>query len=150
MTTTKFHTLFIALALFSLAQLVYALAPVFVDPSGFAIRGYDPVAYFEDNKPVKGQPEFAYEWQGAKWLFSSQANKDAFAAEPLRYAPQYGGYCAYAVSLGKTASTDPKAWTIHDGKLYLNYSKSVQRTWSKNIAENIHKADQNWPKLLMQ
>ena len=112
-----------------------------------AIRGYDPVAYFRDGKPVKGSPQFMHEWMGTQWRFANAANRDAFAAEPSKYAPQYGGYCAWAVSQGYTAEIDPDAWTIKDGKLYLNYSKSVQATWAKDIPGNIAKGDRNWPEL---
>jgi YHS domain-containing protein len=123
-----------------------AIEPVFSD-DGLAIRGYDPVAYFAEQRPVPGQAEFSLDWMGATWRFASAANRDAFAAEPERYAPQYGGYCAYAVSQGYTASIDPDAWKVVDDKLYLNYSKSVQRRWQRDIPGHIAKGDQNWPKL---
>ncbi len=113
-----------------------------------ALRGYDPVAYFTHGRPVEGSERFTHQWQGATWRFASAENRDSFAADPERYAPQYGGYCAWAVSQGYTASTDPEAWRIVDGKLYLNYSKSVQRRWEKDIPGNIGKADRNWPELL--
>ena len=121
--------------------------PIYKNGSGLAIRGYDPVAYFTEQKPVKGLPQFAYSWMGANWLFATGANRDQFAADPSRYAPHYGGYCSWAVSQGHTASIDPEAWRIVDGKLYLNYSKGVQRTWEKDVPGNIQKADQNWPAL---
>ena len=87
-------------------------------------------------------------WKGAIWQFASAPNMAAFEADPMGYAPQYGGYCAYAVSRGYTASTDPEAWTLHAGKLYLNYSISVRAQWRPEIAENIALADANWPKVL--
>ena len=124
-----------------------ALDPVF-NWRRTALRGTDPVAYFTDGRPVEGSRRFTHEWQGATWRFASAQNRDSFAADPERYAPQYGGYCAWAVSQGYTASTDPEAWRIVDGKLYLNYSKSVQRRWEKDIPGNIAKADRNWPGLL--
>ena len=127
---------------------VWGVEPVFTNLSGKAIRGYDPVAYFKQGKPVEGQKKFQYEWNGAKWYFASQENLDDFTRSPENYAPQYGGYCAWAVSQGYTASTDPDAWHIHDGKLYLNYSKGVQKTWSKSIPGNIQKGDKNWPGIL--
>lgn len=123
-----------------------AIDPVFT-ADGAAIHGYDPVAYFKDNEAVPGKPEFTAEYQGATWRFASAANRDAFVADPAKYAPQYGGYCAYAVSQGSTASTDPDAWTIRDGKLYLNYSKSVRALWALNKSGYIAAADSNWPKL---
>ena len=127
----------------------YALEPVYSSFIGGAIRGYDPVAYFTRGEPVKGSNDFSLEWQDAKWKFSSEENKALFIANPEKYTPQYGGYCAWAASQGYTASTDPNAWTIHNGRLYLNYSKSVQQTWSKDIPGNIRKGNTNWPQLLV-
>ena len=121
--------------------------PVFKDGSGVAIHGYDPVAYFTEQKPVKGSEQFTYAWMGATWRFASAAHRDQFAANPAQYTPQYGGYCSYAVSKGHTASIDPEAWRIVEGKLYLNYSKGVQKTWAQDVPGNIQKADQNWPAL---
>lgn len=129
---------------------VHALEPVYNDIKGKAIRGYDPVAYFEDNKAVKGDDELKFEWNGAEWNFSSKENLDKFVSSPERYSPQYGGYCAWAVSQGYTASTDPEAWHIHNGKLYLNYSRDIQKKWSKDIPGNIKKADSNWPVIINQ
>ena len=115
---------------------------------GAAIDGTDPVAYFTEGRPVTGDKSITHEWNGATWRFSTEANRDAFAANPEKYAPQYGGYCAWAVSQGYTASTDPEAWKIVDGKLYLNYSKDVQSQWEQDIPGNITAADANWPKVL--
>ena len=126
----------------------YALDPVYSNFLGQAIRGYDPVAYFKDSRPVEGERKHSARWNDATWYFSSDENRLAFIADPERYAPQYGGYCAWAVSQGYTASIDPEAWTIHDGKLYLNYSKSVQKQWSQDIPGNIDKGNTNWPGLL--
>ncbi len=116
--------------------------------SNLAVGGYDPVAYFTDGKPVEGSGDFEYEWNGATWHFANQANLDAFKADPEHYAPQYGGYCAWAVSQGYTASAVPEAWRIVNDKLYLNYSKGVQEKWSQDIPGNIDKANHNWPKVL--
>ena len=115
--------------------------------TGLAIKGYDPVAYFEDGKPEKGNPAYQFQWKGATWRFASAAHRDAFAKEPDRYAPQYGGFCAYGVSEGHTAPIDPEAWTIIEGKLYLNYDKQVRENWKKDTKGRIQKADRNWPKL---
>lgn len=98
---------------------------------GKAIRGYDPVAYFTEGKPSEGMLRFTHRWLDALWYFASDENRALFIEEPERYAPQYGGYCAWAVSRGYTASTDPEAWMIVDEKLYLNYSKSVQAEWER-------------------
>lgn len=112
---------------------------------GKAVSGYDPVAYFTEGMPVEGRSEYALEWNGATWLFASAENRGLFKSMPEKYAPQFGGYCAWAVSQGYTAQSDPEAWKIVDGKLYLNYSKSVQERWSKNIAGNIADGEKNWP-----
>ena len=116
--------------------------------SSLAVDGHDPVAYFTMGKPVEGSADYEYEWNGATWRFASQENLESFKADPEKYAPQYGGYCAWAVSQGYTASADPDAWKIVDGKLYLNYSKDVQQRWSEDIPGNIAKADGNWPKVI--
>ena len=130
------------------APLVFAgEAPVFSTEEG-AIRGYDPVAYFTVGKPVRGSNQFTSKWQGATFKFSSAENLALFKAEPTAYAPQYGGYCAFAVSKGATAGTVPDAWSIVDGKLYLNYSLNVRNRWSKDVPGNIKAADRNWPAVL--
>ncbi len=116
--------------------------------SDLALSGYDPVAYFNEGKPVEGNSDFEHKWNGATWRFANQANLEAFKAKPESYAPQFGGYCAWAVSQGYTASATPEAWRIVDGKLYLNYSKGVQATWEQDVPGNIAKAQQNWPKVL--
>ena len=105
------------------------------------------VAYFTAGKAVEGDSGFSHKWNGSEWHFAIAENRDMFAAAPEKYAPQYGGYCAYAVSQGYTASVDPKAWTIVEDKLYLNYSKSVQSTWEKDIPGYITAADGHWPKV---
>jgi YHS domain-containing protein len=122
---------------------------VFSDRSG-AIRGHDPVAYFDQKGPVKGSKQFSHPWRGATWHFASAENRDKFAADPERYAPQYGGYCAYAVAQGSTADIDPAAWSIVDGKLYLNYSLRIRERWNKDIPGYIRKGDANWPAVLQR
>ena len=112
---------------------------------GTAVEGYDVVAYFEDRKPVEGTREHTHEWMGATWRFASAAHRDRFAASPERYAPQYGGFCAYAVSQGTTAGIDPEAWKIVDGKLYLNLSPSIQEIWLQDTPGYIRLAERNWP-----
>ena len=116
--------------------------------SNVALSGFDAVAYFVRGQPVEGLGDLEYDWNGATWRFANQANLKAFKAAPHSYAPQYGGYCAWAVSQGYTASTDPEAWRIVDNKLYLNYSKGVQRNWEEDIPGNIKRANANWPKVL--
>jgi len=117
---------------------------------GIAIRGADPVAYFTDGQVVIGTSEFEYEWNGTTWQFASAEHQDLFAESPEDYAPQYGGYCAWAVSQGNTAPIDPEAWRIVDGKLYLNYDLRIQERWAEDIEGNIAKADGNWPEVLDQ
>ena len=123
-----------------------ALLAVYVQDS-VAIAGADPVAYFTDSAYVPGTSEFSHEWSGATWHFASAENRDAFAANPEQYAPQYGGFCAWAVSQGYSAAVDPEAWKIVDGKLYLNYDQNVQARWARDIPGNIAKADTNWPEV---
>jgi YHS domain-containing protein len=115
--------------------------------SSTAVGGYDPVAYFTNGKPVEGKSEFFSERDGANWYFASAANKATFDADPVKYAPAYGGHCAWAAAEGKLAKGDPNIWKIVDGRLYLNYSTDVQATWEKDIPGFIVKADANWPTL---
>lgn len=115
---------------------------------GTAIHGYDPVAYFHEGKPMEGSGEYTAEYNGAAWRFVNAVHRDMFKAEPEKYAPQYGGYCAWAVAEGYTADIDPEAWTIHEGKLYLNYSLKVREQWDKDREGNIARADANWPGVL--
>jgi YHS domain-containing protein len=124
-------------------------APVFTSYfSNVAVSGYDPVAYFTLQKPVKGDAKFTTMHNGAEWRFVSTENRDKFVANPTRYAPQYGGYCAWAVSQGYTASADPLRWKIVNDKLYLNYDADVQKKWEMSVPEFIQAADKNWPKVI--
>ncbi len=118
--------------------------PAVFSTNAGAIRGYDTVAYFAENRAVKGDKMYSQTWNGADWYFASKENLQLFREDPKRYAPQYGGYCAYAMSKGSYASTDPEAWTIYEDKLYLNYSKSVRNTWTKNKPLYIERANRNW------
>jgi YHS domain-containing protein len=143
-----------AVALFATSALVPSLA-VAADAvytgtfSNNAVSGYDTVAYFTDGKPVKGSEQFKTEYKGATWLFSSQENLERFKGDPEKYAPQYGGYCAYAVGeKNALVSAEPDVWKIVDGKLYLNYDKDVGKIWAKDIPGYIQKADANWPGLV--
>lgn len=150
MTKMRQRSFSIAVVLLLLAggSPAWALDPVYSNFLGEAIRGYDPVAYFTAGKPVEGESRFSQRYMGANWHFASAENRQRFIDNPEQYAPQYGGYCAWAVSQGYTASIDPDAWAIVDGKLYLNYSKSVQSQWQQDTAGNIARADANWPGLL--
>ncbi|MEM9292550.1 MAG: YHS domain-containing (seleno)protein [Acidobacteriota bacterium] len=113
-----------------------------------AIKGYDPVSYFEEGKPAKGSKDFTTTWNGAIWRFTSAAHRNAFDADPERYAPQYGGYCAFAVAKGQTAGIDPESWKIVDGKLYLNYNQKIQTQWEEDFLSFISRANEEWPKIL--
>lgn len=138
-------TLGIALAV---SMPAFSAEPMVFSNGGSAINGYDPVAYFTEGRPVEGSDEFTLTWNDAIWRFSSAMNRDRFESDPEAYAPRYGGYCAYAVARDYTASTDPDAWSIHDGKLYLNYNKVVRGLWALDKDGNIQKADRNWPGVL--
>lgn len=128
---------------------VHALEPTYTALfSSNAIKGYDTVAYFTQGKPVQGSEKYSTEYNTATWLFASQENLELFVSNPEKYAPQYGGYCAYAVSQNSTASIKPELFTIVDGKLYLNYNQSVNDKWLANKENFIVQADQNWPGLL--
>ncbi|MFN7164581.1 MAG: YHS domain-containing (seleno)protein [Hyphomonas sp.] len=126
-----------------------AEAPVYTGTfDNIAVQGHDPVAYFTDGKPVKGTKAFTTTWKGAEFRFASAANRDAFKADPEKYAPQFGGYCAWAVSQGYTAKGDAKHWKIVEGKLYLNYNSAVQKTWEGDIPGFIASANTHWPDLV--
>jgi YHS domain-containing protein len=137
----------ITLLTFSTASV--ALEPVYTPwHNNLAIKGFDSVAYFKQNAAIEGRDEFSLQWNGATWLFSSEENKALFSASPEQYAPQFGGYCAYAVAQNKTAGIDPTQFTVLDGKLYLNYNKKIQQTWLNDRDIYIVEAEKNWPALL--
>ena len=139
----------LTLTLFSTSAALARSAEVYTGTfSSLALGGYDAVAYFKAGKPVEGADAFASDYKGATWRFASKENLDAFKANPAAYAPQYGGYCVWAVAQGSTASGDPLVWKIVNGKLYVNYDRSVQAKWEKDIPGNIAKADKNWPGVL--
>ena len=119
-------------------------SPVFVTDKG-AIQGYDPVAFFKEQRPVLGSDAISYEWNDARWHFASEENKKVFINDPEKYAPQYGGYCAFGTAEGHKAPTEVDTWSIVNDKLYFNYNKQVQKEWAKNRGELIKKADENWP-----
>ena len=147
------HLLALALVAFSFSAM--AAKPIntlknsfFASQTDTAINGYDSVAYFTKNAPVKGLEAHTYEWKGAKWKFESQANLDLFKGQPDKYAPQYGGYCAYGVATDSLVKVEPEQFTIYEGKLYLNYDASVQKDWLKDIAGYNRKADAKFQSLL--
>jgi YHS domain-containing protein len=136
----------VALAYLSSLQM-FASDPVSQTRNG-AIDGYDPVAYFEAGEPIRGDSRHQYEWNGATWSFATEAHRAAFAADPERYAPQFGGYCAYAVGNGYTAKPDPEAWHIEEGRLYLNFDESTQKSWLADRANLIASGQRNWPRVI--
>ena len=115
---------------------------------GAAIGGIDPVGYFDEGRPVEGSPAHELAWDGATWRFASARNAERFEADPRAFAPRYGGTCAWAVSEGYLAPIDPDAWTIHEGRLYLNASRGIRRRWSRDIPGHVARADANWPGVL--
>jgi YHS domain-containing protein len=133
----------------AMASAMFAAAegPVNKDAKGVAVKGYDVIAYFDEKRPVKGTEDFKFEYQGATYLFASAAHRDLFSGNPDKYLPQYGGYCAYGMAKGHKAPVDPEAWSVVDGRLYLNYSVGVSKDFAKDRAQNIQEADKNWPKL---
>lgn len=126
----------------------FASEPPVFQSGGIAINGFDPVAYFTMGKPVEGRADLTSDWNGATVQFADEAHKAMFDADPEKYAPRYGGYCAYAVSKGYTASTDPAAWSIYEGRLYLNYSRIVRGLWERDKPGHVARADANWPGVL--
>ncbi len=138
--------LIIALAF---SDIAWAKSPIYTGYfSSEAVSGYDVVAYFTEKKPVKGKDRYSTKYKGATWRFSSQEHLERFKAAPEKYAPQYGGYCAWAVAHKKTAKGDPKYWTIVNGKLYLNYNEDLHKKWLRDKENQIIKADANWPAVL--
>jgi hypothetical protein len=116
-------------------------------PEGKALNGYDVVAFFKESKPVMGADSLSYTYKDVKWLFSTEADRMAFKADPEHFMPQYGGYCAYGTAQGHKAPTKPETWTILNDKLYFNYNLKVKEVWTKDQQGMIGKADKNWPEL---
>jgi YHS domain-containing protein len=142
--------LLLSLTLAMLALPVFAQTKTLLnlDKSGVAIQGYDPVAFFTDHKPMKGDPKFLTKRNGAIYFFASKEHKEAFNADPAKYEPVFGGYCAYGVSRNKLVEIDVDAFQIMDGKLLLQYSKGVRDDFNKDSKGNLAKADANWPGLV--
>ncbi|UCD66213.1 MAG: YHS domain protein [Deltaproteobacteria bacterium] len=134
----------------SVLFLIVAVNPAFAGNYNIStpgISGYDPVAYFDDNKPMRGSGWNVTEHKGITYAFANEINKEKFEASPEKYLPAYGGYCAYGVAVGKKFVADPEVWKIVDGKLYLNLDKEIQKKWAEDIPGNIKKADKNWPQI---
>lgn len=135
-------------ALILTANVVRAATPEIYAEGGIAIDGTDPTSYFTAGAPIAGDPSISLQWRGATWQFANAEARALFEGNPEGYAPQFGGYCAWAVAQGYTASTVPEAWKIVDGRLYLNFSRRIQRRWERDIPGNIAKAEGNWPGVL--
>lgn len=151
MQITRRHLIGLAVAapaVATFAPAAFAATPEVYAEDGVAVDGTDVVAYFLQGAPVAGDPNITFDYMGATWRFSSVENRDLFASEPAAYAPRYGGYCAFAVSEGYTAPTAPEAWSIVDGKLYLNFSLRIRRRWERDIPGRIAAANANWPSVL--
>lgn len=136
------------LASVAIGSAARADAPMFFTQGGVAIRGFDTVAYFRNGAPERGSPDISVMWKAASWHFSSHENREAFEANPRAFAPQFGGYCAYAVGRGYLTETDPSTWRIVEDKLYLVHSPDVARLWLQDIPGNIALAEENWPGVL--
>ena len=135
-------------ALVGLVMSLAAQAQTFNNDRGIAAKGYDVVAYFTDGKAVKGSPQFVADHGGVKWQFATAEHRDMFVADPGKYTPQYGGYCAFGVAVGGLYDVEPDtSWSVVDGKLYLNKNPDVKQTWLKDVPGNIGKAESNWPKI---
>jgi len=141
----NYRILLVVIVCLVVSYVVHADAVINKDKNGVALKGYDAVAYFTEKKAVEGKKEFEHVWMDSTWRFASASNRDLFAANPEKYAPQFGGYCAWGVTQGYLAPIDPKAWKVVDDKLYLNYDTKVQAQWSQDIPANIKKATEKWP-----
>lgn len=130
------------------ARVAHAMEPETFQSNGIAINGIDPVGYFTDGGPVAGSADHAVDYKGATWLFASADNKAAFEADPEKYGAKFGGYCAYAASLGYLAPTQPEAWTVYEDRLYLNANLRARELWLQDVPGNIAKGEANWPGIL--
>lgn len=137
------------LILFCFSSAVFSADPIQTSfLTDTAVSGYDTVAYFKENAAIKGKKEFEYDWMGANWRFSSAENLELFINDPHAYAPQFGGYCSYAVGLGATAPGDPKQFSVVNDKLYLNYSSKTKVLWEDDRDQFIASGEENWPGLI--
>lgn len=135
------------LTILAFAAIAAAGENVNTDRAGLALRGYDPVAYFTDKKPVEGSPSITATYKGARYQFASAEHKALFEKDPAKYEPQFGGYCGYAVSLNKTADADPHFWQVLEGHLVLQHNQKAWDLWIEDVPGNLKKAYANWPGL---
>ena len=141
-------TTLVALTGLFISSLSFAGVEVETDENGITLAGHDAVSYFTENAAVEGSTEFTAVHNDAIYLFSSADNRDAFNANPEKYQPEFGGFCAYGASLGKKFDIDGKAFEVVNGKLYVNKSPNVYEIWAQDKAENINKANQQWPNIV--
>ena len=134
----------VAITILLLSPAQAATSPINKQENGFAIHGYDTVAYFTQGKPMRGSSDYVAEYAGARWAFTTAEHKKLFEGDPEKYAPQYGGHCAFAAAHNALSDVDPTAWNIVEGKLYLNYGQQVARSWLGNLSTNLEKGDRFW------
>tara|TARA_R110002051_G_scaffold165688_2_gene236590 strand:- start:55308 stop:55811 length:504 start_codon:yes stop_codon:yes gene_type:complete len=150
---TTIHPIRAVFALFALITLSVLTAGTaqageqYTDRDGRAVNGYDVVSYFNSETPVMGLETITTEYNGASWWFASEADKALFLADPVRYAPAYDGHCAFALADGRKVRSDPLAWQIVDGRLYLNFSPAIHRRWQEDIPGYLARSQANWPAL---
>ena len=141
------HARMLALSVGLAAYALSAAAAEVHETGGIGIKGHDPVAYFDQGRAVAGKPELSVEHAGVTYRFATPEHRDAFRANPVKYLPQYGGFCAFGVAGGYKADIDPEAFSLVDGKLYLNYSKSIRAKWLGDVPGYVGKADAKWPEV---
>jgi YHS domain-containing protein len=146
-TMTPCYILRVVLAASLLFASTVISAGEYFERDGVALRGYDPVSYFTEGKPQTGLPAHTYVYKGSKFQFASADNQRLFADNPDKYAPQFGGFCAYGTAQGYKVSTQPDAFAVVDGKLYLNYNREVVKIWQQDVPGNIARAERNWPEV---
>ena len=140
----------LTITLLAVTGLVVPAEVVNVDPKGLALQGYDPVGYFTDNKPIKGDPKFTASYKGGTYQFATAAHKKTFERNPAKYAPQFGGFCGYAASINKLAPIEVEFFQVLHGRLVMQHNEKAWKLWHQNVEGNLKKADANWPTLSQQ
>jgi YHS domain-containing protein len=142
--------LLLTITLLATARFVVAAEAINVDQNGLGLQGYDPVGYFTDNKPIKGDPKFTATYLGATYQFASEAHQKTFESAPAKYAPQFGGFCGYAASINKLAPIEVEFFQVLHGRLVMQHNEKAWKLWHEDVEGNLKKADANWPKLSQQ
>lgn len=143
-----FNCMVTSLLISVLSASTYAGNPVYTGENGdVAVEGHDVVAYFTDGEPIEGSTEYSMQWRGAEWRFANEAHLSRFREDPEKYAPAYGGYCAYGVAKGKALASSPEYWAIHDGRLYLNLNADIHGNWNEDREGHVAAANKQWPKV---